>query len=124
MSRSEICLTGSCPDEDVLDQTLEDAIHRPSRSFARSNTVVIEAAIHLIQQGVLDVPDVKCVNIKQARAVLWNAAWLQEYLSALWREEGHLPPLHDDHRPSCFRTLRFGYNGTSRDYENSSFESY
>ena len=64
------------------------------------HTAVIEAAIHVIQQGLFDAPDVKCANIKQARAIFWNAAWLQEYLNALWREDGHLPPLIDDRRRS------------------------
>ena len=34
-----------------------------------SHTVVIEAAIYLIQQGVFNIPDVGCVNVKQARAL-------------------------------------------------------
>ena len=44
----------------------------------KSPTVVMEAAFFLLQQGLLDVPDVGGVNVKQARAFLWNAAWLQE----------------------------------------------
>ena len=64
---------------------------------------MIEAATHLVQQGLLDVPDVKCVNAKRAPAVLWNAAWLQEYLSALWREQGHLPPRVGDVQDGAFK---------------------
>ena len=53
-----------------------------------SETVVMEAAFHLIQAGLLDVPDIRKVNVKQTRAFLWNAAWLQEYMLTRWRESG------------------------------------
>ena len=34
------------------------------------------------------MPDVGCVNVKQARALLWNAAWLQESENERKMEQG------------------------------------
>lgn len=45
-----------------------------------SQTVVMEAAFFLLSKGLLDVPDLKKVNVKQSRAFLFNAVWLQEYM--------------------------------------------
>ena len=61
----------------------------PLRAFERftlyepSETVVMSAAFFLLEQGLLNIPDVCTVNVKQARAFLWNAAWLQEHPSPL-----------------------------------------
>ena len=54
----------------------------------RSPTAVMEAAFFLIREGYLNIPDVGSINVKQARAFLWNAAWLQEFMNAKWRGEG------------------------------------
>ena len=51
----------------------------------------MEAAFHLIKEGMLNIPDIGRVNVKQARALLWNAAWLQEHMNSIWRDEGALP---------------------------------
>ena len=48
----------------------------------------METAFYLIKQGLLTIPDVGTVNVKQARAFLWNAAWLQEHMNARWAEDG------------------------------------
>ena len=40
----------------------------------------------MIKQGVLNIPDTGTVNVKQARAFLWNAAWLQEYMNKIWQD--------------------------------------
>ena len=40
----------------------------------------MEAAFFLLQQRLLHVPDVGIYNVKQCRAFLWNAAWLQHRL--------------------------------------------
>ena len=61
--------------------------HTPKASCARSPSVVVEAACFLLQHGALDVPDVGCINVKQARALLWNAVWLQEHMNEQWRAE-------------------------------------
>ena len=52
----------------------------------------MEAAFFLLQQDLLRIPDMPpgTVNVKQARAFLWNAAWLQEYMNEKWREEAPL----------------------------------
>ena len=49
----------------------------------------MEAAFHLLfAEGLLNVQDLGQINVKQARAFLWNAAWLQEHMSVQWRNEG------------------------------------
>ena len=54
-------------------------------SFRRASpTVVMEAGFYLLLQGLLDIPKVGGINVKQARAFLWNAAWLQEFMNKLW----------------------------------------
>ena len=57
-----------------------------------SDTVVLEAAFYLLEKGLLNIPDVGILNVKQARAFLWNAVWLQDYMSQVWRDGG---PLED-----------------------------
>ena len=44
-----------------------------TRTVRRSRTSVVEAAMFLLSDGVLDVPAVGGVNVKQARALLWSA---------------------------------------------------
>jgi len=58
---------------------------------------VVEAAFFLLRQGLLNIPDVGTINVKQAHAFLWNAAWLQEHMSVAWRESGDIdePPPGD-----------------------------
>ena len=56
-----------------------------------SSTVVMEAAFFLLAQGFLNIPDTGTINVKQARAFLWNAAWLQSHMTAKWVAEDKLP---------------------------------
>ena len=56
--------------------------------FDHTPSVVMEAAMFLLQQGLLNIPDVGIVNVKQARAFLWNAAWLQEHMNTCWQKDG------------------------------------
>ena len=42
----------------------------------------------LLTQGVLDIPKVGGINVKQAHAFLWSAAWLQEFMNKRWRADG------------------------------------
>ena len=60
----------------------------------------MEVAFSLLERGLLNIPDVGTINVKQARAFLWNAAWLQEYLVGEWREETVISALKD--RPRQF----------------------
>ena len=72
----------------------DEALARARRSMPMrppSETVVMEAAFFLIQQGLLNIPDVGSINVKQARAFLWNAAWLQQHMTAEWQAKGELP---------------------------------
>ena len=57
------------------------------RQMSEPLTVVMEAAFFLLREGLLNIPDVGVVNVKQARAFLWNAAWLQEHMNKLWRDD-------------------------------------
>ena len=56
----------------------------------------MEVAYYLIECGLFNIPDVGTINVKQARAVLWNAAWLQEHMTAKWQLEGELAPSPND----------------------------
>ena len=60
---------------------METAVKNLPAVVIPSDTVVTEAAFYLLQQGFLNIPDVGTINVKQARAFLWNAAWLQEYMN-------------------------------------------
>ena len=73
-----------------FERKLETAVKKLPAVVIPSDTVVMEAAFFLLQQGLLNIPDVGTINVKQARAFLWNAAWLQEYMSAEWRAKGLL----------------------------------
>ena len=57
-----------------------------------SHTVVYEAFVFLVKQGLFNVKDTQHVNIKQARAVLHFAHWLQQRLSQLWIGQDLLSP--------------------------------
>ena len=70
---------------------VDAAIRRLPPVTKKSDTVVMEAAFHLlVVEGLLNVQDLGQMNVKQARALLWNAAWLQEHMSVRWRNEGAL----------------------------------
>ena len=72
---------------DAYDRTLAAAVQKLPRSYTRSPTVVMEAAFFLLHEGLLNIPEIGGINVKQARAFLWNAAWLQEHMNAQWAEE-------------------------------------
>ena len=59
----------------------------------------MEAAYYLVDCGLFNIPDVGTVNVKQARAFLWNAAWLQEHMTARWKLEGELSRKQTDAEP-------------------------
>ena len=77
--------------EDALQRQLRASMQKIETKGVASETVVMEAAFSLIQDGILNTPDIGIVNVKQARALLWNAAWLQEHINAIWRDAGVLP---------------------------------
>ena len=76
-----------------FDRALAASFRRLHERFVRSPSVVMEAAFFLLREGLLNIPDVGTVNVKQARAFLWHAAWLQEHMNRHWRAES---PLHLD----------------------------
>ena len=76
---------------DPYDETLKASVGELSRSYVRSTTIVLEGAFFLIASGVLNIPDTGNVNVKQARAFLWNAIWLQEHMNVKWHLEEDRP---------------------------------
>ena len=73
--------------EDAFDLRLRSTVQQMNRRFlAKGPTVVMEAAFFLLEQGLLNIPDIQRINVKQARALLWNAAWLQEHMNAIWND--------------------------------------
>ena len=80
-----------------------------------SDTIVLEAAFFLIAEGLLNIPDLGVVNVKQARAFLWNAVWLQEHMSSHWRSEGVLHgPAPTPRRFEQFCLAIMGPGGTGK----------
>ena len=103
------------PAKDQFDRSLDNAIKRLPSTYTRSDTVVMETAFFLLQQGLLNIPDVGTVNVKQARAFLWNAAWLQEHMSATWRETAMLPTTcHREQKFKQFCLAILGPGGTGK----------
>jgi hypothetical protein len=60
------------------------ALHAPS------HTLVMEVAFFLLEAGVLTAPQTGRINVKQARALLHIAAWLQILMSRKWIADGLL----------------------------------
>eukprot|EP00959_Pyramimonas_sp_CCMP1952_P163316 3413948-Pyramimonas_sp.AAC.1 len=50
----------------------------------QTRTAVLDACVHLLRAGVLNVVDMPEINVKQARALMWNAAWLQDVMNRAW----------------------------------------
>ena len=74
-----------------FDEDLAAAIRKLPPLQTKSDSVVMEAAFSLLMEGkLLHVQDLGRINVKQARAFLWNAVWLQEHKSLQWRSEGHI----------------------------------
>ena len=87
--------TASKREIDDFGKALGSAVGKLRRDVVPSETIVLENAFFLIREGLLNIPDVGTVNVKQTHAFLWNAAWLQEYMNKRWRDEGVLP-IHPD----------------------------
>ena len=60
---------------------------RPKTTHRKSPTIVLEVACHLLLHGALNIPDVGGIHVEQARALLWNAVWLQEHMNEQWRAD-------------------------------------
>ena len=104
-------------DVDEFGKALKGSVSKLNKAYVPSETVVMEHAFFLLREGLLNIPDVGSINVKQARAFLWNAAWLQEYMSRLWREKGILP-CQDEVRsqlsPDSFCLAIMGPGGTGK----------
>ena len=72
---------------DPYDRDITVAMAKIPQTYTWTPTIVMEAAFHLLTEGLLNIPDVGCINVKQARAFLWNAAWLQEFENDRREEE-------------------------------------
>lgn len=71
-----------------FDKKLHRAVQTLPAMSPHTPTIVMKAAYTLLLEGLLNIPDVNIINVKQARAFLWNAAWLQEYTNGKWRLDG------------------------------------
>ena len=58
------------------DKQIATALASLDKRIVPSASVAMEAAFHLLEGHVLDIPEVGVTNVEQARAFLWNAAWL------------------------------------------------
>ena len=89
-------------DSDDFGKALKKSISKLHNEYLPSETIVMENAFFLISEGLVNIPDVGTINVKQARAFLWNAAWLQEHMNKKWRDEGVLPRHVDSETKSAF----------------------
>ena len=72
-----------------FEATLENA-RKDFPKVVPSSTSVMEAAFSVVRANLLRIPDVGTINVKQARAFLWVAAWLQSHMCEKWKEDGKL----------------------------------
>ena len=103
--------------KDDFDQQLQRSVKKMQKTYVPSETVVMEAAFYLIKEGILKTPDIGIVNVKQARALLWNAAWLQEHMNSIWRDQGVLPKLAQQSKTTLlddFSLAIMGLGGTGK----------
>lgn len=103
--------------KDGFDRELAKAVHDglPALGLVSSDTVVMKAALYLLEQGLLNVPGVGAINVKQARAFLWNAAWLQDYMNDEWRQQGLLSDVGSRGRKfQDFAVIIVGPGGTGK----------
>ena len=113
--------TSALPSErkrNPYDATVDAAIRQLTDTYRKSPTVVMEAAFFLLKEGLLNVPDVGCINVKQARALLWNAVWLQEFMNERWTDEACFLSLDRSQERSNlaqrFRLAIIGPGGTGK----------
>jgi len=104
-----------------LNTAIGTAVQQMPKSYVQSRTIVMETAFCLLQQGLLNIPDIGGVNVEQARALLCNAAWLQEHMNRVWSAEampGGSPACHgrptDTDAFEQFDLLIIGPGGTGK----------
>ena len=70
-----------------------------------SDTIVVEAALHVLSEGFLNDPrgGGNTLNVKQARAFLWWGCWLQFHMNDEW---GLVPLVAAPKDPTCPRAWR------------------
>ncbi len=50
--------------KDEIDEKIKRAVQQLPQTWVKSPTVVVEAAIFLIQEGVFKIPDLGTLNVK------------------------------------------------------------
>ena len=75
-----------------LFRTSVQNLRRELQAAPKGHTVVLGAAAYLLRCGLLNVKGTKYINIKQGRALLHWAWWLQRDMSQKWVADGLLPP--------------------------------
>ena len=102
-----------CKDEkkDDLQKAIDEAIHHmPNKPLSR--TCIVEAALYLLDHGILNIPDVGIINVKQAHALLWNALWLQDLKNLEWFPNDEA--LNADSLVHNFQLALLGPGGTGK----------
>ena len=102
----------------TLDQRVKDDLRGFAAGHVKSVNSVVKAALHIIERGSLNVPDVGCVNVKQAHAVLWWACWLQYQKHAEWHAAGEIedkPPARSAKLFDVFQLILIGAGGHRQD---------
>ena len=89
--QDEFCKPQAAHRRADYDSALSTAMHKLNKRYTRSRTVVLEVAFFLLAQGLLTIPDLGTANVKQARAFLWNAVWLQEHMNEEWSADDIVP---------------------------------
>ena len=77
----------------------------------RSETIVLEAAIHLINTGATTVRYTGEVSVKMSRALIWWGCWLQYHMHRLWFDEGSISSPPSDGATSLFHNFQFALIG-------------
>ena len=93
---------------------LEARIHTlrsGSVPLAPSHTRVIEAASFLLRGGLLNVKGTEYQNVKQGRALLHWAWWLQQEMTRRWVAAGQLVAPSDAPAPTPLRHVLTGEAG-------------
>ena len=100
MSTAQNSNTESCasPWQQQLHTTLTE-LRSEKQVLQPSHTRVFDAVAFLLRSGVLNVKGTSYLNVKQGRALLHWAWWLQQEKSRAWVEAGTLEPppfVYDD----------------------------
>ena len=109
-------LPSHSPWSKAWEGNLQTSLNR-YHGFSASTTIVMEAAFSLVESGLFQIPDVGINNVKQCRAFLCYAWWLQKRMVVKWYGErkllGEVIAEHDRHL-TAFQMIMIGPGGTGK----------